>query len=219
MESIILKAQRREATGKQVKRLRLAGQVPAVVYGHGVEPYSITVEARALETAVRKAGESTLIDLEVEGMNPVKVLLQELQHDARKNAILHADLRQVNLDEKINTEIPLSFEGESTAVKLLGGTLVRRLDSLEVSCLPTALVHEIKVPLSRLATLSDVITVADLEIPAGIEVMNEPGQAVVMISAAMTEAEMAALEAASGADVSAVKVAGDEKKAEKEEAK
>lgn len=218
MESIKLNASKREVSGKQVKQLRAKGTVPAVVYGHGIASRSIEVNAREFEKVFKTAGESTLIDLTVDG-EAVKVLVQEVQYDPTKGSFVHVDFRQVNMKEKMEVEIPLKFVGEAPAVKALGATLVRALDAVTVMCLPQDLVHEIEVSLTGLENVDDAITVGDLKVPAGIEVMNDAGQIVAVINAAMTEDEMKALEAKSGsADMASVKAANEEKKAAKDEA-
>jgi large subunit ribosomal protein L25 len=215
MESIKLNASKREISGKQVKVLRAKGGVPAVVYGHGIASRSLEVNAREFEKVFKLSGESSLIDLAVDGA-AVKVLVQEVQYDPTKGTFVHVDFRQVNMKEKMEVEIPLKFVGEAPAVKELGATLVRALDAINVMCLPQDLVHEIEVSLTGLKNVDDAITVGDIKVPNGIEVLNDAGQIVAVINAAMTEDEMQAMEAKSGsADIASVKAANEEKKAAK----
>ena len=206
----------REVSGKQVKKLRAQGLVPAVVYGHGVEARNITVDGREFEKIFKQAGESTLVDLSVDGRTSVKALIQDVQFEPFKGGFVHVDFRQVRMDEKLEAEIPLKFVGEAPAVRELGATLVRALDTVTVLCLPQYLVHEIEVPLDSLKAVDDSITVADLKVPEGLEITDEPDQIIAVVNAAITEEEIKAMEEATTADVSAVKSAADEKKAEKE---
>ncbi|HSD12678.1 MAG TPA: 50S ribosomal protein L25 [Patescibacteria group bacterium] len=219
MEALKLEAKKREVKGKKVKKLRTEGQIPAVVYGHGVESKDLAVDYRAFEKLFAKAGESSLVDLAVEGGSPVKVLIHAVQFDPLKGKISHVDFRQVNMKEKLDAEVILKFVGEAPAVKTSGAILVRNMDTITVRCLPGDLVHEIEVDLSKLANLDDRITVADIAPPPGIEFQAQPGELIVVANAPISEEELASLEAKPEADVSAVKVATEEKKAERAAAK
>ncbi len=158
-----------------INQLRDSGWVPGVLYGHGVTNQTVMVNGHELERMYRAAGESTLVDLTVDGNAPVKVLIYDVQHNPLSNALQHVDFYQVNMTEKLTTEIPLVFTGESPAVKALGGTLVTSLEEIEITCLPADLVKEITVDISSLATFADKITVSQLTIPVGIEVLT-PGE-------------------------------------------
>ena len=220
MEAIKLNAKKREVIGKRVKTLRAEGLIPAVVYGHGIEPKNIAVVARDLEKAFKQAGESTLVDLVIDDAPPAKVLIQDVQFEALKGHFLHVDFRQVNMNEKLETEITLKFVDEAPAVRELGGTFVRAMDAVAVRCLPQYLVHEIEVSIAGLKAFDDSLTVADIKVPEGIEIMTEPDQIIAVVNAALTEDEIKAMEAAPATtDVSAVKVATEEKKAERDAAK
>lgn len=220
MEAFNLEAKTRTVVGKQVKTLRKAGSVPAVIYGHDVKPTALTVEGRAFDKLFAKAGESSLVDLAIDGAAPVKVLIQDVQLDVLKDTVSHVDFRQVNMKEKLEADIALKFVGESPAVKVLGGIMVRVMDALTVRCLPSDLVHEIEIDLSKLANINDRITVGDLVVPNGIEFAAGPEEVIAIINAPMTEDELkATLSADTTADVSAVKVATEEKKAERAAAK
>ena len=219
MEALKLEAKKREIKGKKVKTLRLEGQIPAVVYGHGVESKDLTVGYRGCEKVFNKAGESSLIDLDVEGGSPVKVLVHEVQYDPLKGTINHVDFRQVNMKEKLEAEVILKFVGEAPAVKAQGAILVRNMDTITVRCLPGDLVHEIEVDLSKLANIDDRIAVSSLAIPPGVELMADPSDLIIVANAPISEEELASLEAKPEADISAVKVVTEEKKAERDAAK
>jgi len=219
MEALKLEAKKREIKGKKVKTLRLEGQIPAVVYGHGVESKDLTVDYRGFEKVFNKAGESSLIDLDVEGGSPVKVLVHEVQYDPLKGTINHVDFRQVNMKEKLEAEVILKFIGEAPAVKAQGAILVRNMDTITVRCLPGDLVHEIEVDLSKLANIDDRIAVSSLAIPPGVELMADPSDLIIVANAPISEEELASLEAKPEADISAVKVVTEEKKAERDAAK
>lgn len=207
METYILNAKIREATGNQVGALRRGGRVPAVVYGHGVENYNVALEAREFGKIYSEAGESALIDLTIEGKKPVKVLIQDVQYHPVRHEIIHADFRAVRMDEKIETHIEFEFVGEAPAVKAYGAIFVRNMDGIDVKCLPTALVQSIEVDLGALKEIGDTITVGDITPPPGIEFLAEPGEAIAVANEpAAEEVETGAPEA----DVAAVQVAGKE---------
>lgn len=193
MEIINLSAQKREVLGKKVKSLRKESKVPAVLYGHGQENINLILDQIAAEKVYKQAGESTLIDLTIDNQKPVKVLIQSAQLDNLKNRLVHLDLHQVRMDEKIHTEIELKFINEAPAVKTYGGILVTNIHSLKVDCLPTDLVHEIDVDLSGLTELESVIHISDIKLPKGISIHHEPTDLVVMIQPPRTEKEVADL--------------------------
>lgn len=215
MEAIKLAAKKRDASVK-AKKLRAQDLVPGVVYGHDVENKNVAMDYNSFAKAIRAAGESTLIDLGIEGGEAVKVLIKDWQVDPITNRFIHVDFYQVNLKEKLKTEIALNFIGESPAVKGLGGSLVKTLDSVLVECLPTDLVSSIDVDVSSLATFDDMIKVRDLKVPAGIEILENADEVIVMVEAPMTEEQLKALESATPADVTAIKTEAEEKKAAEE---
>ena len=185
-----LSATTRQETGKKVKTLREQGKIPAILYGHNIEPKNITLKYTDFEKVYKQAGESSLVDLKVDDNDPVKVLIQDYQLDPRINQFLHVDLHQVNMKEKIHTEIPIEFIGEAPAVKSLGAILVKNIDAFEVECLPQDLVHEIKVDLSGLKEFDDSIHVSDIQAPAGITIKNVADDVVALVQAPRTSQEV-----------------------------
>lgn len=216
MEALKLAIKKRGVTGKPVKRLRQASQVPGVIYGHGLGNRNVAVAYNEFARAYRTGGESSLFDLELEGDGVVKALIKDVQVDPLSGRYSHVDFYEVNLKEKIKTEIVLNFVGESPAVKELGGSLVKSLDRLKVECLPTALVHQIDVDVSALKSFDDMIHVRDMKIPEGIHVFDNPDEVVATAEAPMTEEQLKAMEAPATVDVTAIKTEAEEKKAAEE---
>ncbi|MBU0648527.1 50S ribosomal protein L25 [Patescibacteria group bacterium] len=212
MQTHSLEVKERKISGKKVNQLRRQGLVPGIVYGHGVKNVNIAVRQDILEKIYKQAGESSLIDLKIEDKKSVKVLIQDIQREPVRDNPLHVDFRQIRMDEKLITEIPLKFEGEAAAVKEHGGTLVKNFDSLEVECLPKDLVHEIIVDLGSLKTFDDSIRVKDLNIPEGMRVLQDVERSVAVVLAPLSEEELAALEKAPESGVGEVEVVGEEKK-------
>jgi len=175
---------------KRVKNEKLATDlIPAVLYGKGVENQSLKLKKVDFEKVFAAAGESNLIDLDF-GAGAVKVLVKDSQRDVLKYTFTHIDFYQVNMKEKINTEIPLHFVGESKAVKELGGMLMREVHEIEVECLPSDLVDHIDVNISGLNTYDDVITIADLVLPKGFKLVhNNPEDVVAMVVEPKVEVE------------------------------
>lgn len=172
MENLLLKVNLREEVGKGVDDLREKGQLPSVLYGRKLDNKNLAVKETDFIKVYRQAGESTLVDLQIGEAKPVKVLIQEVQHDAIKHQIIHVDFYQVKMDEKITASIPLVYIGESPAVKGLGAVLVTSMAELQVKCLPADLVKEIAVDLSVLKNFGDKIAVRDLPISDKIEVLT-----------------------------------------------
>lgn len=195
MDKIILTATKRDETGKKNRLLRESGQVPAVVYGHGEKPRSIKVDARLMDKTFAKAGGNKIIGLKVDEGKDENVLIHEIQQDGRTGAILHADLYLVKMDEKIRTEIPLHFVGESTAVYQLEGTLVKNIEEVEVEALPGDLPESIEVDISVLDDFEKSIHVSDLKIPADVELLAEAEDLVARVEPPRSEEELAELDA------------------------
>lgn len=208
--AITLSASVREEQGRSTDALRSEGKVPAVLYGFGVENMNITVDRNALVKAHAQAGESVVVQLDVNG-TAHPVLIAEVQRNPLNDFFTHVDFRRVDMKKKIEAKIPLRLTGISPAVKDQGGTLVHALEEIEVLCLPDALVHDIEVDVSRLATFDDVIRVSDIHVPAGMEVKTEGAVAVASVQPPRSEAEMAALDAAVETDVSKVEVLSEKK--------
>lgn len=211
MQTIQLSAQTRNVVGRAVRQLRAQDIIPAVMYGHESETINISVPRKTLLQAYEKAGESTLVDLQIDTQTPVKVIIHDVQRDGISDRITHVDFYKVNMKEKISAEVPLVFVGEAPAVKSLGGVLLKNLIKVEVESLPGDLPHEITVDISKLATFEDKITVGDLQLPNGVSVQAEATEAVAMVEPPRSEEELKALEGEVKADVSTVEVLTEKK--------
>lgn len=210
MQHARIEAKTREARGRKTASLRAEGMVPAVMYGFETEPKNIVLDRNAFVKVYGQAGESTVVDLEIDGTKH-PVLIAEIQRDPLTDFIVHADFRRVDPKRKIEANIPLKLVGVAPAVKELGGTLVQSLEEIEVMSLPDALVNEIEVDVTKLATFDDVVRVKDVVVPEGIEVKSDLEQAVASVQPPLSEAELAALDAAVDADVSKVEVLTEKK--------
>ncbi len=187
MQTMTLAAASRTKKAKAAKHLLPAGRIPAVLYGHGVDNRSIEVESVPFRKVLNAAGESSLVDLTVDGGSPTKVLIHDLQFDPLKDTVTHIDFLQVNMKEKIMVDIPLVFTGEAMAVKGLGGTLVKNHDSLQVECLPGDLVNGVDVDLDQLKQINDALRVSDLYLPQTIKVLTHPDEQIARVTYASLE--------------------------------
>jgi large subunit ribosomal protein L25 len=160
-----LKARLRKETGKGVARkLRGAGEIPAVSYGHGQEGRSLVVNAHELELLLAGINpETTIIDLLVDEARPVPVLIREVQRHPSRPVILHVDFFQVRAGEKLHVSVPVRLHGTPVGVTDSSGVLQEVLRELSVECLPRNIPSGIDVDISHLQ-LGDSILVSDIEI-------------------------------------------------------
>lgn len=214
--TLTLTAAARTELGRQATKVRNAGRIPAVVYGHGVEPKAISLPTSEFLKLYRQAGSSSVIDVNIDGAQAVKAIIQEVQFNPLTMKPQHVDLRQVRMDEEITVEVPIVFVNESPAVKELAGTLMRPYESLTVTCLPADLPRGIEIDLAKLKTFDDAITVADLVLPKGVAVTQAPDTTIATVTPPLTEEQLKKMEEEGKTDVTAVKTEAEEKKAEEE---
>jgi len=169
-----LKAEIRTVPTPALNKAKKLGKVPAELYGNKQQNQHLFLNQVEFEKIYRSAGESSLIDLNLGSGQPFKVLVQQVDHDPISGHVIHADLLQVRMDQTLEVKIQLVFIGESKAVKELGGTLVKSLEEVEVSCLPGDLISHLDVDISSLNTFEDAIRVSDLHFPSTIKVLTEP---------------------------------------------
>ncbi len=192
-ETIKLAANLREETGKKLVNLRKNGILPAVLYGHKIEPKNISLGYLEFSKAYKAAGENTLLSLSIGEGKTANVLIHDVQIDPMSNRFLHADFFEVRMDEEIETNVPITFSGEAPAVREQGGILVKSIEELPVKALPKDLPHTLDVDLSILATFDDHIKVSDIKVPKGVTIDADPGTVIASVMAPRTEAEIASL--------------------------
>lgn len=172
MESPTLEASRRERIGKRVKQVRRQGQLPAILYGTGIEPVPIQLDNRETARVMAGISGSTLIDLNLDG-DTHKVLVRDVQRDPIRRNMLHVDFLKVAMDVLIRTEVPIELVGSAPAVKEQGGILVPGVNEIEVEALPGDLPDRITVDLSVLQEIDDAITVGELPVSSGVRVLTD----------------------------------------------
>jgi large subunit ribosomal protein L25 len=176
------------------KKLRATGFIPAVLYGHGTDNQNVAIQRSEFEKVYKAAGESTIISVTNDKKPAVNALIQDIDRHPTSGEILHVDLFQVRMDEKITHDIPLHYIGESKAIKELGGILVKSIDNLTVRCLPADLPSELVVDLSMLEDFESRITVSDIKMPKGVELEVKPDEVVAVVEPPRTEEELKALD-------------------------
>ncbi len=182
MERIELRTQARTTRGKQVKRLRDEGWIPAVVYGADTSARSVQIPERSLFKTLQQAGSTTLINLFVENESePHVVLAREIQRDPITGQLVHVDFYQVRLTETVKTMPRLEFIGESALVKSGKAVMIYGMTEIEVECLPTDLINSIPVDVSGLEGMDDNILVGDLTVPSGVTITADPGEVVASV--------------------------------------
>lgn len=187
-----LKARSRNQLGKSVKTLRQDGFLPAVVYGEGIETRPVSVSQREFMETLQAAGESTLVTLDVDGKS-LNVLIHDVSYDPVTDAAIHVDFHAVRMDKVIRTHVPLEFVGESPAVKNEGGVLVKVVQELEVEAFPQNLPHDLRVDLSLLTAIGSMLHVRDIVLPAGVTLLADPDETIVVVDAPRSEEDIAAL--------------------------
>jgi len=217
MDKLQLKAAIRDIKKDKPEKMRKAGNLPAVLYGKNVPNIALSINAREFEKVLRKAGESTLIEIAAEDGKVYPVLIHEYQKHYLTSVPTHVDFYQVSMTEKLKAKVALEFTGESKAVKQLGGVLVKVLTEVEVECLPADLPHNIVVNIEALQTLSDSIHVKNLAAPAKVKILTPADELIVKVQPPRdVEAELAAPVVE---DVSKVEGAAEDKPAAEGEAK
>lgn len=194
MQTIPLSAAPRDAKAK-ANVLRKSGNVPCILYGNNVENTMLMCEEVSLKKAYIKAGENTLVELDT-GSKKVPVLFHHVDLDPVSDRFIHADFYAVDMTKELEAPVPVRTTGESLAVKDLGGILVTPVETVTVKCLPSDLPKELVLDISKLAELHSVVTIADLEIPKGVTVLDDAETVLATVQEMRKEEEVAPAPAA-----------------------
>jgi large subunit ribosomal protein L25 len=190
-----LVADKREETGKgPARRLRASGRVPAILYGHGMDPVGLSVDARDLFHLFHTgAGTNVLVDLVVDGQEHL-ALPKAVERDHIKGRYVHVDFLVVRRDEKIQIDVPIRVVGEAAGVKM-GGVLEHHLWELHVECLPTNVPEGIDVDVSELE-IGSSLRVGDLRAPEGATILTNQDESVIAVTQPQAPVEVEEEEAA-----------------------
>lgn len=182
MATANLAAQLRSTVGKgAARKLRTAGSIPAVIYGHGREPQPLAINTYALERLLEKISyRTTVIELDL-GKVTAKTLIREIQRHPFKKLILHVDFQELVAGEKITVSVPLVFVGTPEGVRTGGGILDQVMHELELSVDPSSIPNHIDVDVTAL-TIGHSLHVRDVKVPEGVEVLDAENATVCVCS-------------------------------------
>ncbi|KAF0219508.1 MAG: large subunit ribosomal protein [Geobacteraceae bacterium] len=193
MEQKVLSVETRDKTGKGIcRQLRRDGFIPAVVYGKGMDPVPVTIKPKELAAAIAgEGGQNNLITLKGGGaLDGNTVIVADVNRDPLKGSLRHVDLHKISLTDKVRVDVSLNLVGIAAGVKE-GGLLDVAMHTVEVECLPTQIPEHIDVDIAGL-TIGHSIHVGDLQLPAGIKVLDDPRASVVSVLGKAREEEASA---------------------------
>ena len=202
-ETVLTAEVGRRAGSSDSRRLRTDGKIPAVVYGHGMDPLSVSVDRRELRQALSgAAGMNTILDLTVDG-TVYPSLIKDIQRHPVKRSVQHIDFIQVNLNEEIVVSIPIRLEGEAKDVSANSGLVDLTMQELEVRTTPRNIPDGVTIDITEM-TMDSVIRVEELPLPSGVTAEADPDAPVVTVLTMRTPVldaeEEAAAEAAAAAE-------------------
>lgn len=186
MEKVVIHATKRSVIGKQVSALRRDAKLPGVIYGHKVDPIAITMELKEATRVLNNTTSSSVITIDLEGVE-YAALVREKQRDYMKNRFIHIDFQAVSQTEKIRAEVNIEMVGHAPAVKDYNGVVVEGISKINVEALPKDLPERFVVDLSSLKQIGDSITLRDIAIPAGVEVLDDLDETIIMINSPVAE--------------------------------
>jgi large subunit ribosomal protein L25 len=176
-----LKAEPREGSGKgPARRLRAAGRVPGILYGHGMEPLPLSVSGLDLLHLFHQTagGSSIVVDLELDGTTHL-VIPREIQRDHIHSRYVHVDFLAVRRDEKITINVEVHEIGEAPGIKA-GGVIEHHLRDVEIECLPGNVPEVLEADISALE-IGDMLRVGDVVVPDGVQILTDPDTPVISI--------------------------------------
>lgn len=180
----------REAGSGPARRLRAAGRIPAVIYGHGTDPISVSVDRREFRNLVKIAGANALINLDIDGDTQLSII-KEMQQHPLKNRVDHIDFQLIRRDEAIVVDVHLEQVGEPEELYRMGGLVQTQMNSLTISAPASDIPQSIEVDISELGE-GDAVRVGDLVLPSGVTTDVDPET--VVASGIVTRAAAAAAE-------------------------
>ena len=144
------------------RRVRVSGQIPAVVYGAGLEPVAVAVDPKIITRILHSdSGHNTIFDLDVTGAGPAKAMIVDWQYEPIKGKLLHIDLKRIAMDKTITVSVPIQLVGVPTGVKNQGGILEHIMREVEIECLPSDIPSHLDVDVTGLE-MNGYIHVSDL---------------------------------------------------------
>jgi large subunit ribosomal protein L25 len=173
-------------TGKfnknHARRVRVAGKIPAVVYGAGQDAVAVSVDPKVITKILHSdSGHNTIFDLNVEGSAVVKAMIVDWQNEPIKGHLLHIDLKRIAMDKMMRVSVPIQLVGVPTGVKTQGGILEHVLREVEIECLPGDIPSHLDVDVSGLE-INKSIHVSDLPHSGSIKFLGDEGATVAHVT-------------------------------------
>ena len=195
-ESTLVAETGRPTGSRATGRLRAAGKIPGVLYGHGITPVPLAVDRRELRHALSgPAGVNAVVRLQVGG-DTHPTVVKDLQRHPVRRTVTHIDFIVVRMDEEITVDVPIVLEGEAKRLLADNGVIEQALTTLAVLTTPADIPPQITIDITNL-TVGDIVRVGDLVLPAGVTSELDPDTAV-LIAAGSAELEEEAVEAVEG---------------------
>jgi large subunit ribosomal protein L25 len=155
------------------RRVRVAGKIPAVVYGAGKDAVAVSVDPKVITKILHSdSGHNTIFDLNVEGSAVVKAMIVDWQHEPIKGKLLHIDLKRIAMDKAMRVSVPIQLVGVPVGVKTQGGILEHVLREVEIECLPSDIPSHLDVDVSNLE-INGAIHVSDLPHSGSIKFLGD----------------------------------------------
>lgn len=187
-EVIIINAEKRTVTGKQVGALRRTGYLPGVIYGRHLGAFPIQMDFQDTSRIISRLTGSSLVTIDIEGEKHAAIV-RDRQKDVVYGNLLHVDFLAVSLTETLRTSVILELVGESPAAESGEAVVVQSLNELEIECLPQDLLDKIEVDISGLETTSDSILVSSIELSDKITILTDPNEVVASVTYVIQEVE------------------------------
>jgi large subunit ribosomal protein L25 len=170
------------------RRVRVAGKIPAVVYGAGQDAVAVTVDPKVITKILHSdSGHNTIFDLNVEGAAVAKAMIVDWQHEPIKGKLLHIDLKRIAMDKAMRVSVPIQLVGTPVGVKTQGGILEHVLREVEIECLPGDIPSHLDVDVASLE-LHGVIHVSDLPHSGSIKFLGDEHATVAHVTVIKEEA-------------------------------
>jgi large subunit ribosomal protein L25 len=185
---IELQTTERDVIGKANRRLAAENMIPAVLYGHNVEPTTVSIDRHTFEYMMsHEAIASTILKVSVDDGDVVNVIVKEIQQHPVSGKVQHVDLLAISLKQRIHTTVPIRLTGEAPGSEE-GGVLTQTLTEIEIEALPTELPDSVEADISELM-IGDAVHVYDLSTPEGVDILSDPKSIVVSITVPHIEEE------------------------------
>jgi large subunit ribosomal protein L25 len=178
---VTIEAQPRTVLGKQVRALRRQGILPARIYGYG-DSVPVQIDERIFERLLEKHQTTGVLLLSIAGQAQGEtVLVRHIEHEPRTGRMQHVDFARVRMNVMMHARVPLHVSGESPYAKLIGGSVLPLIETIEIECLPGNLPDTLTIDVSQITTADAMLHVRDLQVPPGVKILANEDEPVVKV--------------------------------------